>query len=103
VDGRDERLRARGGDTRARQLALLVESVRDYAIFMLDASGHVASWNPGAAHIKGYAEDEIVGRHFSVFYTAKDRARDHPARELEIAVREGRYEEENWRVRKDGS
>jgi PAS domain S-box-containing protein len=86
-----------------RQLALLVETVSDYAIFLLDPDGHVASWNRGAQRIKGYRAEEIIGRHFSAFYTDEDRARDHPARELEIASQEGRYEEEGWRVRKDGS
>jgi PAS domain S-box-containing protein len=81
----------------------LVLSVRDYAIFMLDADGHVLSWNAGAQHLKGYTPKEIIGRHFSTFYTPDDLERDHPAHELEIAVREGRYEEEGWRVRKDGS
>jgi PAS domain S-box-containing protein len=92
-----------GDDARARQLALLVDSVTDYAIFLLDTDGHVASWNRGAERIKGYTAQEIIGRHFSTFYTAEDRARDHPAQELEIVAREGRYEEESWRVRKDGS
>ena len=82
---------------------LLVESVRDYAIFMLDADGCVVSWNVGAERIKGYRAEEIVGRHFSVFYTDEDRRRDHPAAELRIAVAEGAYREEGWRVRKDGT
>jgi PAS domain S-box-containing protein len=89
-----------------RQLAdfrRLVSSVRDYAIFMLDTGGHILSWNAGARRLKGYEPGEIIGRHFSVFYTDEDRARDHPAHELEIAVREGRYEEEGWRIRKDGT
>jgi PAS domain S-box-containing protein len=81
----------------------LVSSVRDYAIFMLDPGGHILSWNTGARHLKGYEPEEIIGKHFSVFYTDEDRARDHPVHELEIAVREGRYEEEGWRVRKDGT
>ena len=81
----------------------LVESVRDYAIFMLDTDGRILSWNEGARHLKGYEADEIVGQHFSSFYTDADRARDHPANELRIAAREGRYEEEGWRVRKDGT
>src|SRR3954471_19337149 len=85
------------------QLRLLVEAVVDYAIFMLDTSGRVLTWNAGAERIKGYAPAEIIGQHFSRFYTDEDRARDHPAHELEIADREGRYEEEGWRVRKDGS
>jgi PAS domain S-box-containing protein len=79
----------------------LVSSVRDYAIFMLDPGGHIMSWNAGARRLKGYEPEEIIGRHFSTFYMAEDRARSHPARELEIATREGRYEEEGWRVRKD--
>jgi PAS domain S-box-containing protein len=89
-----------------RQLAefqRLVSSVRDYAIFMLDPSGNILSWNAGARHLKGYEPDEAIGRHFSMFYTDADRARDHPAEELEIATREGSYEEEGWRIRKDGS
>jgi PAS domain S-box-containing protein len=81
----------------------LVSSVRDYAIFMLDPAGHILSWNTGARHLKGYEPEEIIGRHFSTFYTDEDRARDHPANELEIAIREGRYEEEGWRIRKDGT
>jgi PAS domain S-box-containing protein len=94
---------AHGGATEERQLALLVASVRDYAIFMLDPQGHIRSWNTGAQHLKGYQAEEIIGRHFSTFYTEADRARDHPKHELEIAVKEGRYEEEGWRVRKDGT
>src|SRR5262245_50064692 len=82
---------------------LLVESVRDYAIFVLDREGRVATWNPGAERIKGYSADEIVGKHFSVFYPAADVAAGKCEMELETAVREGRFEEEGWRVRKDGS
>lgn len=82
---------------------LMVESVRDYAIFMLDPNGHVASWNQGAQRIKGYTADEIIGRHFSAFYPPEDIASRKPARELKIATREGRFEEEGIRVRKDGS
>jgi PAS domain S-box-containing protein len=81
----------------------LVTSVRDYAIFMLDPAGHILSWNAGAQRLKGYEPEEIIGRHFSVFYSAEDRARNHPAFELDIAVRDGRYEEEGWRVRNDGT
>jgi PAS domain S-box-containing protein len=90
-------------DPRSEQLALLVESVQDYAIFMLDPEGVVATWNRGAERIKGYRADEIIGRHFSTFYTPESMARDHPAHELEVAVEVGRFEEEGWRVRKDGS
>jgi PAS domain S-box-containing protein len=95
--------------SREREIAQLIEyrrlvlSVRDYAIFMLDPEGNILSWNAGARNLKGYTPEEIVGRHFSTFYTAEDKARDHPANELEIAAREGSYEEEGWRVRKDGS
>jgi PAS domain S-box-containing protein len=81
----------------------LVDAVTDYAIFMLDAAGNVATWNVGAQKTKGYTNDEIVGQHFSVFYTPEDRAAGKPARILDTVRREGRYEEEGWRVRKDGS
>ena len=80
---------------------LLVESIRDYAIFALDATGHVLSWNEGARRFKGYEAHEIIGRHFSTFYPEEDRWK--PPRELEIATAEGRFEEEGWRVRKDGT
>ena len=82
---------------------LLVQGVRDYAIFMLDVDGNVVSWNDGAQSINGYQAHEIIGQHFSRFYTPEDIARDHPTHELEIARAEGRYQEEGWRVRKDGS
>lgn len=81
----------------------LVESVSDYAIFALDAKGYISSWNPGAQHIKGYTADEIIGRHFSSFYPPEDIAWGKPAWELEVAAREGRIEDEGWRLRKDGS
>jgi len=82
---------------------LLVEAVEDYAIFMLDPDGHVASWNSGAQRSKGYTADEIIGQHFRVFYPPELQARRHPEHELEAALRDGHYEEEGWRVRKDGS
>ena len=82
---------------------LLVESVRDYAIFALDPAGNILTWNPGAERFKGYEANEIIGKHFSIFYTQPDRDRNWPAMELEIAAREGRFEDEGWRVRKDGS
>jgi PAS domain S-box-containing protein len=82
---------------------LLVEGVQDYAIFMLDPDGRVASWNEGARRVNGYEPAEIIGRHFSTFYTPEDLADGKPARELEVARRDGKYEEEGWRVRKDGS
>lgn len=82
---------------------LLVEGVRDYAIFMLDPAGHVVSWNAGAEAAKGYTAEEIIGRHFSVFYAPDVVASGWPARELELALRDGRVEDEGWRVRKDGT
>ena len=81
---------------------LLVQGVTDYAIYMLDPEGHVTNWNRGAQRFKGYSEDEIVGEHFSRFYTEEDRQTELPRRALETAAREGRFEQEGWRVRKDG-
>jgi len=82
---------------------LLVNAISDYAIYMLDASGTVASWNPGAERFKGYSANEVIGRHFQMFFTDEDRAADAPSRTLRVAARDGRYETEGWRVRKDGS
>lgn len=82
---------------------VMVESVRDYAIFLLDPSGVVASWNPGAQRLKQYTAEEIIGRHFSVFYPEKEIANRKPDHELEVAARVGRFEDEGWRIRKDGS
>lgn len=82
---------------------LLVESVQDYAIFMLDVTGHIVSWNIGAERIKGYRSEEILGQHFSRFYTREARESGWPERELELAKAEGRFTDEGWRVRKDGS
>lgn len=82
---------------------LLIESVREYAIFLLDPAGKVVSWNSGAQRIKGYAADEIIGRHFSTFYTPEDVESGKPERKLETARREGWVEDEGWRVRKDGT
>ncbi len=82
---------------------LLVSSIKDYAIYMLDPTGIVTNWNPGAQRFKGYTADEIVGQHFSRFYTDEDRATSLPARALEIAARNGIFEAEGWRVRKDGT
>ena len=84
-------------------LKLLVESVQDYAIFLLDRQGNIVSWNPGAERIKGYSAPEILGKHFSVFYPQEALERGWPQRELELASKEGRVEDEGWRVRKDGS
>jgi PAS domain S-box-containing protein len=85
------------------QFRRLVQGVTDYAIYMLDAGGRISSWNMGAQRIKGYTPQEIIGQHFSKFYTPEDRARDEPRRALETAAREGRYEKEGFRVRKDGT
>ena len=82
---------------------LLVEAAKDYAIFLLDPQGHVASWNPGAERIKGYKADEIIGQHFSRFYPQEAIDRGWPAHELKVATAEGRFEDEGWRVRKDGT
>ena len=85
------------------KLRLMIASVRDYAFYMLDREGRVASWNPGAERIKGYRPEEILGQSFSRFFTPEDVAQQKPARELEIAAAEGHFAEESWRVRKDGS
>jgi PAS domain S-box-containing protein len=85
------------------QFRLLVQSVTDYAIYMIDPDGLVSSWNPGAERIKGYSPEEIIGKHFSLFYTDEDRASGEPERALATALREGRFEKESWRVRKDGT
>jgi PAS domain S-box-containing protein len=82
---------------------LLVSAVEDYAIFALDPKGYILTWNTGAEKLKGYTPDEIIGSHFSRFYTSEDVARHHPEEELEIAARVGKYQEDGWRVRKDGS
>ena len=97
----------READERLRQTTeifqLLVSSVRDYAIFMLDPNGNIATWNPGAQRIKGYLPEEIIGRHFSTFYPEEDLRTHKPERELAIAREKGSVEDEGWRVRKDGS
>src|SRR5688500_7054088 len=81
----------------------LVEGTRDYAIFLLDAGGHVASWNAGAERIKGYTAPQILGRHFSQFYPPEAIAKRWPQHELAVAEAQGRFEDEGWRLRKDGS
>ncbi|MGH6675458.1 MAG: PAS domain S-box protein, partial [Xanthobacteraceae bacterium] len=86
-----------------RRFRLLIDGVTDCAIFMLDHDGIVISWNPGAARIKGYKEDEIIGQHFSVFYTPEDQAAGVPQQALEIAARHGKYLNEGWRLRRDGT
>ncbi|HVW31478.1 MAG TPA: PAS domain S-box protein [Acidimicrobiia bacterium] len=82
---------------------LLVEAVQDYAIFMLDRDGYVSTWNAGAERMKGYKAEEIIGRHFRNFYPPEKQEIGHPEHELELAVRDGHYEEEGWRIRKDGT
>jgi osomolarity two-component system sensor histidine kinase TcsA len=82
---------------------ILVDTVRDYAIFMLDTRGNIATWNSGAAILKGYTSAEIVGKHFSIFYGREDREIKKPARELEVCIQEGKVEDEGWRYRKDGT
>src|SRR5260370_41166325 len=82
---------------------LLIEAVTDYAIYMLDASGIVTSWNPGAQRFKGYAPSEIIGQHFSRFYTEEDRKQGIPALALETASHKGKFESEGWRDPKDRS
>ncbi|AZO79175.1 hybrid sensor histidine kinase/response regulator [Bosea sp. Tri-39] len=91
------------GPVTAERYRLLVESVTDYAIYMLDPQGIVISWNPGARRFKGYEDHEIIGQSFSRFYTEEDRAAGLPARALRQAAEEGRFEKEGWRIRKDGT
>ncbi|HEV7282878.1 MAG TPA: PAS domain S-box protein [Pirellulaceae bacterium] len=86
----------------AEQFQRIVADVKDYAIFLLDAGGRVITWNAGAQEIKGYEASEIVGQHFSRFYPQEAIARAWPQHELDVAVREGRFEDEGWRLRKDG-
>jgi len=99
----EKRFFKREHDTHHDLLIEAVNAVRDYAIFMLDPQGYVLTWNEGAERIKGYAPSEIIGKHFSAFYTKEDLKRNHPWDELAIATRDGRFEEEGWRVRKNGT
>jgi PAS domain S-box-containing protein len=85
------------------QFAILVQSIKEYAIYMMDSAGHIISWNSGAERIKGYSRDEIIGQHFSRFYTGVDRKSGLPTKALRRAVVDGKFEGEGWRVRKDGS
>jgi PAS domain S-box-containing protein len=87
----------------AEEFKILVDGIRDYAIFKLDRNGLVTTWNSGAERLKGYREDEIVGKHFSTFYLPEDVAARKMEHALEVAAREGRFEDEGWRIRKDGS
>jgi len=113
-EGRDGRLMVATDITERKQaeeilqesdgrLNLLVRGVKDYAILMLDPEGRITTWNEGAEHIKGYRADETIGEHFSKFYTPEAVAQNKPAQDLKIATEQGRFEEEGWRMRKDGS
>jgi PAS domain S-box-containing protein len=86
----------------ADQFRLMIDAVTDYAIYMLDPEGHIVSWNPGAQRLKGYSASEVIGKHYSMFFTNDDIKAGKPQRELEQAKREGRFEDEGWRVRKIG-
>jgi two-component system, chemotaxis family, CheB/CheR fusion protein len=90
-------------ERREKRFRLMISGVRDYAIFMLDADCRIASWNEGARRLKGYEEEEILGKHFSIFYPPEDLAAGKVKREIEVVLREGRVEDEGWRVRKDGT
>lgn len=103
-EGSAERLNAIAGGSVGQEIfRLLIEAVEDYAIFVLGPDGHILTWNPGAQRAKGYTAREIIGQHFSVFYTPEDREADRPARLLKLAADRGRIEDEGWRVRKDGT
>jgi PAS domain S-box-containing protein len=109
MDGQNDRARACGGPGQGTSTQrddlyrLLVQHVKDYAIFLLDPQGYIRTWNEGAQRIKGYLPHEIIGQHFSRFYPPEAMQRGTPAHGLSVAARDGRWEEENWRVRKDGS
>jgi formate hydrogenlyase transcriptional activator len=102
-DATEQRAAMEMAQRRDQQLRSVVESVRDYAIYLLDCDGYIMTWNPGAERIKGYTAEEIVGKHFSAFFTEEDRGRDRPAELIRLAILKGRVEEEAWRLRKDGS
>src|SRR5690554_5804344 len=87
----------------AENYEMLVNAVVDYAIYMLSPGGHVISWNSGAERIKGYSREDILGTHFSVFFTEEDRAAGRPEKALAVALSEGRFQDEGWRLRKDGT
>jgi PAS domain S-box-containing protein len=98
-----DRASSRGHIAQSELFRLLVESIRDYAVFVLDPEGYVLTWNPGAQAMKGYAKDEIIGKHFSKFYLPEAVQSGWPQRELALALQEGRFADEGWRVRKDGT
>jgi PAS domain S-box-containing protein len=95
--------RYEASQTEAGRYQILVEAITDYAIYMLDSSGIVTSWNAGAQRFKGFQASEIIGQHFSLFYTGDDRRSGLPAHALQVAATAGAFEDEGWRVRKDGS
>src|SRR5205814_4559824 len=99
----NERVKRQAIHQSEERFRLLVESMQDYAIIMLDPQGLVTSWNEGAEKIKGFKQEEVIGKSFYRFYSAEDRANGLPLKALEQATKENRYEEEGWRVRKDGS
>ena len=98
-----KRVRGRESSEETDLFRLLVEAVRDYAIFVLDPLGHVLTWNPGAEALKGYRSEEIIGKHFSQFYPEEAVHSGWPERELALAEKEGRFADEGWRLRKDGT
>lgn len=98
-----EKQKTKNAEEETESLSLLVSSVKDYAIFLLDVNGNVATWNAGAERIKGYRAEEIIGQNFSRFYPEEDLAWGKPQWELEVAQKVGRFEDEGWRIRKDGS
>lgn len=100
---REETTKTQLQEVQDHQFRLLVEAVQDYAIFMLDPEGNVKTWNAGARRIKQYTASEIIGKHFSIFYPEQDKRNGKPQWELEVAQKEGRFEDEGWRIRKDGS
>lgn len=102
----DERVESRACSKQAyinETYRTLLDTVKDYAIFMLDTRGNIATWNSGAAVLKGYSANEIIGRHFSIFYSDEDCLRQKPEKELEVCLRDGKVEDEGWRYRRDGS
>jgi PAS domain S-box-containing protein len=102
-DGRTSGHVAKSTEDTSALYRLFIQSVTDYAMFVLDPDGNVRSWNPGAQRIKGYTAEDIIGRHFSTFYPPEDLAAGKPAHELKVATAVGRFEDEGWRLRKDGS
>lgn len=102
-DATEQRAAADAIRSQDQQMRSIVESVRDYAIYLLDSEGYILTWSPGGERIKGYTADDIVGKHFSRFFTREDVERKHPAELMRLAAARGRFEEEGWRVRKDGS